>query len=116
MISPIALTSAMMMTMPKEQHVDLPDGLSALSAGVGSPLRLALLLQARSQGEITYATASEEHQIPHTTARRNIDALEDLGLLIGEPAKAQRKSRLATFRLNGERLECLVERLRTHLL
>lgn len=93
----------------------LPDDVEAAIEALGPPPRLLLIGRLRQVRRATVDELAEATGMGASTVRRNLEALEGLGVVAGDEPPATRHGRRTTYTLDVERLRALYRELGTFL-
>jgi hypothetical protein len=78
---------------------------------ISTPARLAIVGYLYAQGPTLRATLIKELSLDTSLVGRNLDQLEDLGILIGDPPRGERVGRSTRWEVNKDRYNRMAKAL-----
>jgi|GEM_PF-2827033 hypothetical protein len=78
---------------------------------ISTPARLAIVGYLYSQGPTLRATLIKQLSLDSSLVGRNLDQLEDLGILIGDPPRGERVGRSTRWEVNKEKYSGMAKAL-----
>ncbi|MDJ0458608.1 ArsR family transcriptional regulator [Arthrobacter sp. NQ7] len=109
----IALLRGKMGTVPKYAlpEENWSEDLLLAQRVISTPSRLAIVGYLYANGPTLRATLIKELSLDTSLVGRNLDQLEDLGILIGDPPRGERVGRSTRWEVNKERYNRMAKAL-----